>query len=180
MKLCQSCGQRPAAVEFIQVMGDTRREISLCRECAVSQGMAAQLAAFGQLTQQILANLKLQGDVQTPAVDMPAVPCETCGLSFEEFLSSGLLGCPDCYPEFEHALNTVLRRLHGVAHRAVSEDIAQRHEALRRHPEDSTPVETEARAKEHRREELEVKIELALLEENYELAAKLRDELKLL
>jgi protein arginine kinase activator len=174
MKLCQSCQQRPAVVEFIQVTGTVRRELSLCRECAMTHGMAAQIAAFQQLSKQIIEHMKPIDELPLSGPETQIAPCTSCGLSFDEFIRTGLLGCPQCYQSFGDVLSHILRRLHGVSHMTGSNgQEGHKHPAKTEHSKgDAKPGGQTAR------EELEIKIELALLEENYELAAQLRDQLK--
>jgi protein arginine kinase activator len=174
MKLCQSCQQRPAVVEFIQVMGDVRREVSLCRECAMSHGMAAQFTAFQQLSQQILEQMNQAEEFQPESPEANVAPCANCGLSFEEFVRTGLLGCPQCYTNFGDVLTKVLRRLHGVTHMESATPV-EGHKNHVKSEHAAPPHEEEVKRS---REELEIKIQVALLEENYELAAQLRDQLK--
>lgn len=171
MKTCQSCGRRPAVVEFIQVTGDARREMSLCRECAMSVGMRAQVEAFQRLSQLLMQQQNPDLPEETRA--MLEAKCSRCGLVFEEFVQTGLLGCPQCYHDFHDSLQPVLRRMHGVT-RQVADG-----EGVRRVPEmpaEDAAVE-EAPAPETR-EQLEVALNLALLEEDYEKAAELRDKLQ--
>ncbi|MDD5087498.1 MAG: UvrB/UvrC motif-containing protein [bacterium] len=173
MKTCQACNARPAVVQFVQVTGDQRREMWLCRECALSLGMRSQVEAFQRLSQLLM---------QQPAMteitdDMRAAlgtTCRRCKMVFEEFVKSGLLGCPECYNEFHDLLKPVLRRLHGVT-RASGEKKAETVLS------DSPPVrraESETARDSESREHLELQLNLALLEENYERAAELRDRLK--
>ena len=174
MKLCQSCQKQPAVVEFIQVTGTVRRELSLCRDCAMTHGMAAQITAFQQISQQIFEQMKPLEETPLGGMEPHVAPCSHCGLSFDEFIRTGLLGCEHCYRDFSPVLGTILRRLHGVSHMSTGEGISMN--ALSEKTEHVS--ESILSSNNTLREELEMKIELALLEENYEAAAKLRDQLK--
>ena len=175
MKTCQACNTRPALVEFVQVTGNERREMSLCRECALSIGMRSQVEAFQRLSQLLM---------QQPAMteitdDMRAAlgtSCRRCGLVFEEFVKTGLLGCPECYSEFHDLLKPVLRRLHGVTRKSgkkKTEPVASAAPRTRTSEPDAASEMTG-----DSREHLEMQLNLALLEENYERAAVIRDQLK--
>jgi protein arginine kinase activator len=169
VKTCQACGHRPAVVEFIQVTGDTRRELSLCRECALSMGVRAQVEAFQRLSQLLLHDMTISGIPDEMRAALSA-KCSTCGLVFAEFVKTGLLGCPQCYEDFKDLLKPVLRRMHGVTKKPASVSPERKEaEDLRGHTEDMV-TET--------REQLEMELHLALLEEDYEKAAALRDKLK--
>ncbi|MBU1985215.1 UvrB/UvrC motif-containing protein [bacterium] len=174
MKTCQACGHRPAVVEFVQVAGKQKREMSLCRECALSIGMRSQVEAFQRLSQ-----LLMQQPAMTEITDeMRAALGTTCGrckLVFEEFVKTGLLGCPECYTEFRDLLKPVLRRLHGVTRKADEEIRTTKPHSL---PKPVESLESEDESSDEIREHLEVQLHLALLEEDYERAAEIRDKLK--
>ncbi len=172
MKTCQSCGHRPAVVEFIQVSGDERREMSLCRECALSVGMRAQVEAFQRLSQLLMQ----QGNPAVPedARALLQTKCSRCDTIFEEFVQTGLLGCPQCYHDFHELLHPLLRRMHGVTRQIGSEGAESTHKTPESSPEAAADPTA---APDDTREQIEVALHLALLEENYERAAVLRDQL---
>ena len=167
--LCQSCGKRPAVVEFIQVSGDERRQFALCRECAVSHGLSLQVDAFQRLSQLLMHQMRPIGQT-TPEEWQSALEtkCGKCGLAFEDFVKTGLLGCSQCYRDLHDLLTPILRRLHGVT-KQTPEDT-----------ETSKPVPTAEKkaAADTRRRELEAQLQVALVEEDYETAATIRDKLK--
>jgi len=170
VKICQACGHRPAAVEFIQVTGDTRRELALCRECALSMGVRAQVEAFQRLSQLLMNQLPAEGASDEMRAAL-AAKCSGCGLVFEEFVKTGLLGCPKCYDDFKDLLKPVLRRMHGVT-KQVSDSAETK--KSQEHPGEKITEETA----DDPREQLEMELHLALLEEDYEKAATVRDKLK--
>ncbi len=165
MKTCQACERRPAVVEFIQVTGEERREMALCRECALSMGVRAQVEAFQRLTQLLMEQNTPDSPFDAEALQ---TKCGRCGLVFEEFVRTGLLGCPQCYRDFEELLKPALRRLHGV---------------IRQNPDETahasqTPPPQPKEKPELNREQLEIELNLALIDEDYERAAALRDKLR--
>jgi len=174
MKTCQACGVRPAVVEFVQVTGTERREMSLCRECALSIGMRSQVEAFQRLSQLLMQH--------NPAAEMSeemraalASTCGRCKLEFEQFVKTGLLGCPYCYEEFNELLKPVLRRMHGVL-KQVEEPVDKAVKPGRIHGARASAAKESS--SEEQRARLEMELNLALLEEDYERAADLRDKLK--
>jgi protein arginine kinase activator len=92
-------------------------------------------------------------------------PCVRCGGSLQDFRESGRLGCPECYRSFEVPLRDLLRRLHGSTHH-VGERYAERGA-----PAPETRVETA---------DLREQLRLAVETENFELAAELRDRLRVM
>ena len=177
MKTCQACERRPAAVEFIQVTGDERREMALCRECALTMGVRAQVEAFQRLSQ-----LLMEQNASSSPFDAETLQtkCSQCGLVFEEFVRTGLLGCPQCYQDFEEQLKPALRRLHGVT-KSAERDLGSSAQAGDESGHASLPplknpaAEAENSAT---RAQLEVELNLALMDEDYERAATLRDRLR--
>jgi protein arginine kinase activator len=164
--VCQSCGRRPAVVEFIQVSGDERRQFALCRECAVSHGLSVQLDAFQRLSQLLLHQMRPLGNT-VPEEWQAAMgaKCGRCGLAFEDFVRTGLLGCSQCYKDFQEFLTPILRRLHGVT-RQTAEELDNASPSIEKRPPDPS------------RGQLEAELSAALSEENYEKAAAIRDRLK--
>jgi protein arginine kinase activator len=158
-------------VEFIQVTGDERREMALCRECALSMGVRAQVEAFQRLSQLLMQ----QNASASPfdADDLQAT-CTRCGLVFEEFVRTGLLGCPQCYQDFEHQLKPALRRLHGVT-RQITDETA--HASQTPPPQSAAKPAAESKGAENRAQ-LEIELNLAIMDEDYEKAATLRDKLR--
>ncbi len=153
-------------VEFIQVTGDERRMFALCRECAVSHGLSVQVGAFQRLSQLLLHQMRPLGSTM-PEEWQAAMEssCGNCGLVFEEFVKTGLLGCSHCYEEFHELLTPILRRLHGVTKQTAEE------------AESGSPIVAK-HAPDPNREQLEAELNSALSEENYERAAAIRDKLK--
>ncbi|MBR2222851.1 MAG: UvrB/UvrC motif-containing protein, partial [Christensenellaceae bacterium] len=84
-----------------------------------------------------------------------------CGYSFEDFKKSGFLGCPDCYQAFRQEILPMLRRVHGHTKHIGA-----------------VPEKADERAKaRHEIEELKRRLAEAISEENFEEAAKLRDQI---
>ncbi len=127
----------------------------MCSDCPNAKKLDVG-ANFGLLS-QILG-------VLTP-VTMPAHSqrCQACGLTWADFQKTQLFGCPACYENHAANLAQLLPRLQpGTEHSGKI-------------PAGFQNV--------HAREMIEVakaKLPQAIAEENYELAAKLRDEIKAL
>jgi protein arginine kinase activator len=166
--LCQSCGQRPAVVEFVQINGSARREVALCRECAMTQGVGGQLEVFQRLAQLLMHQFRPVSQAPAEWQEAMASTCGRCGMAFEQFVHTGLLGCPQCYEDFRELLTPILRRLHGVIRQAGDGGVAG-----------TNPTDQTTRSESGvRRAELEAELKHALVEENFELAARIRDELR--
>ncbi|MDR2657650.1 MAG: UvrB/UvrC motif-containing protein [Oscillospiraceae bacterium] len=154
--LCESCHQQPATVHLTTIVGGEKIEQHLCAACCQKHKQALTMAGMSTL----LLNL-LQGS-STPTSDQPDIRCETCGQTFDMFQKSGMLGCPRCYESFRAHLTPLLTRIHGNA----------RHTGR-------APSRTEEQSHIRRRmDALKREMDRAVADEDFELAAKLRDELR--
>ncbi len=97
--------------------------------------------------------------------------CGGCGLQLEEFRRKGRLGCPQCYEAFAAHLGEVFERVHGARQhvgRLPGTDAQM----------PAAPSDALALDREKRLVDLRQKLEIAIREEAYENAARLRDELR--
>ncbi|MBI5058584.1 UvrB/UvrC motif-containing protein [candidate division KSB1 bacterium] len=101
--------------------------------------------------------------------------CPKCGTTFDEFAQTAAFGCAHCYEVFADLLDPVLRRMHGVTRRNAPDATAPEAPTVRVVNEDN---DTQTKLDFMVREDIEMELQLALLEENYEKAARLRDRLK--
>ena len=150
---CHYCG-RSATVHLTDIINKQKREMHLCEECAREHHLVPE-GPTPQLNLQALVQL-IMG---MPTVADPAgLTCPTCGLKYAAFRADGRLGCPDDYDAFRDALEPLLERIHrGTRHRGKTPRAADRRTEL-------TAL----------RDELQAAVEA----ENYEAAARLRDQIR--
>jgi protein arginine kinase activator len=91
--------------------------------------------------------------------------CAFCGATARDFRATGRLGCAHCYDAMESSLRELLRRLHGS-----SKHVGQRYEA----PRPESLVESDPR------NALRDRLQRAVEAEQFELAAELRDKLRVM
>jgi protein arginine kinase activator len=103
--------------------------------------------------------------VQAPPLDAEA-KCGECGLSFQEFSRTGRLGCGHCYEAFRASMQELLRRIHGNT----------RHSGRR--PRNAPKPARTSKARSMRK--LKAELDRAVAEEDFEKAARLRDEIRAL
>jgi len=155
--LCCVCKEKPATVHLTQIVGDKMQKLDLCEECAKAKGVNDP-AGFA------LADLMLGlGAAQEVEQAVGAeLKCPRCGFSQADFKKSGRLGCPECYKTFSEGLGGLLKTMHkGTRHTGKAP------EALRKTRENSDRLKT-----------LQKKLTKAIEDENFEIAATLRDEIK--
>jgi protein arginine kinase activator len=157
---CQRCKKTNATVHLTDIVKNEKRERHLCDQCAEQEGITIKTHTP---INQLLTSFVLQ---QAGAQELAGLTCEQCGTTFLEFRNSGLLGCPNDYDAFEKALLPLLERAHGEG--------ATHH--VGKVPKGRTD-ETDHRQREKMR--LRRELDQAIKREDYEAAARLRDEIKM-
>lgn len=164
MRTCQSCGIRLATLHLTQVVGGDRTELHLCDICAGEQGELTftDFPGGGFNIHSILAGL-LNAEPQPKGTrGLHEHKCPVCGSDYRRFAEGGRLGCGECYKVFAGQLTPLLKRIHGnCSHHGKVPSRGAREILLRR------------QSAELRRE-----LKTAVDNEQYELAAELRDKLK--
>lgn len=184
--LCGNCGKREVEVLVKQVVDNEVQDINLCRVCAEELGfLSSQIPSITisfslhdiDVPQQKKI-VRLQSKRDEEKCD--GIVCPDCGMAYGEFRSGGVLGCPACYQAFRFPLGAKLQRVHGAESHwegtakmfseiAVLDDEARLDEQNLRYSKEE---------KEASIQRLNDEIKDAVLREEYERAAKLRDLLK--
>jgi protein arginine kinase activator len=160
---CDQCREREAVIHLTQIVNEQVTTLHLCEKCAAEKGVESPGAVAKTPLGSFLAAMG-KGTDQAPAPRSGEV-CSRCGAAFQDFRETGRLGCSDCYRTFEAPLRDLLRRLHGSTHH-LGERYAERDPAA-------------ALAREQAAE-LREQLRLAVETENFELAAEIRDRLRVL
>lgn len=156
--LCCICKEKPATVHLTQIAGEKMQKVDLCEECAKSKGVNDP-AGFSLA--DLLLGLGASQEIEQ-AAGGAELKCPQCGFTQADFKKSGRLGCSECYNTFSEGLEALLKSMHkGTRH------VGKFPESLR------TEKETAARLK-----VLQKKLAKAIEVEDFEQAAKLRDEIK--
>ncbi|MBR3842972.1 MAG: UvrB/UvrC motif-containing protein [Christensenellaceae bacterium] len=151
--LCDVCEKNEATIHTIQYINGTTSEQHLCPDCAAK--LQSEFGMLGKISNNDF--IKNFFTVKHSAEKR----CPNCGYSFEDFKKSGFLGCPDCYQAFRQEILPMLRRVHGHTKHIGA-----------------VPEKADERAKaRHEIEELKRRLAEAISEENFEEAAKLRDQI---
>jgi protein arginine kinase activator len=159
--LCDNCRERDAVVHLTQIVENEVTQVHLCERCAAEKNIETTVAApkhpLGDFLQA----------VQQQMIVSPSEPgrCIFCSSTLKDFRSSGRLGCARCYATFEGSLRELLRRVHGNS----------RH-AGRRYDPPRPQLSEQATMLGELRERLRRAIE----SEQFELAADLRDRIRVL
>ncbi|HHT68831.1 MAG TPA: hypothetical protein GXZ85_06195 [Firmicutes bacterium] len=157
--LCERCGENTATVKFVQIENNNKTELHLCQSCA--QGYTNFSTGFD--LQHLLSGMFQSGTLgQQLSPSRPVKKCPTCGRTILDVQKTGRLGCGSCYEVFYDELNPVLRRLHGSSTHTGK-----------------VPARGYPKARISRQiEDLRGRLQECVRQENYEQAAKYRDELR--
>ncbi len=167
--ICEKCGKKEATYYYSESINGKKKTVALCSDCA-PEGMAIE----NTLLSGLFGGFSERSPLRARTVEVKK--CPVCGITFSGIATSGKVGCTECYVTFKEELTPTIRRIHGnrvyrgdVAKKATSEPAAASAEA------NSVKAEAEGPIASLRR-----RLEAAVKEENYELAASLRDEIRAL
>ncbi|MBH52948.1 MAG: excinuclease ABC subunit B [Opitutaceae bacterium] len=151
---CDICSKL-ATVHLTQIVNGKIHKIDLCETCAKEKGVTDP---NGFSLADLLASGVENEELETVHKDLV---CENCGFTSEDYKKLGRLGCPRCYENLAPMIAPMLGHMHkGVSH-------------LGKNPE-NTLIRKASRQKEN---DIKTQLQLAIEEERYEDAAKLRDQL---
>ena len=164
---CDVCGKNPATVHLTEIVDEQMNELHLCEECARKKSSQME-QQFG--LSDLLAGLtnfeKAPGspDGAAAAEKELTVKCPGCGLSYKDFKKVGRLGCGECYTTFKKYLAPLLKRIHGASFHYGK-----------------CPVKVTGKAggkKKPDAQELRCRLQKAIENEEYEEAARIRDQIR--
>ena len=158
---CDKCDE-PATNHSVEIVNGQKIEKHLCDEHAAEEGLIKPAAQHTSINELLTNFVKLHSGAE----DADATAgCSHCGMTFEAFQESRLLGCPTCYTDFADRLTPLLERAHEGGEHHLGK--------VPRHAPDA----------ERRQEQMlrmRKKLDDAIEAEDYELAAHLRDEIRTL
>ncbi|MCL2015299.1 MAG: UvrB/UvrC motif-containing protein [Defluviitaleaceae bacterium] len=162
--LCEKCNINQATVHMQQIVNGEKTEMHLCQNCSLNIDAAASIDA---LFNGLLGSFLTGGNVEksNPKIVINYKPCPRCGMTYDSFRNGGgKLGCAHCYKTFTHELNPILKnvqasvRHEGKFPQKSGRDLFKKREVVR----------------------LRGLMQKAIDDENFEEAAKLRDEVRLM
>jgi len=161
--LCDECKKRPATFHMTKVVNNEKTERHLCEQCAREKGEIQFSMEPDFSIHQLLAGLLNYGGEAGVQPDLEKdVVCGVCGSTYDEFARTGRLGCSHCYEEFEDQLEPIIRRVHGASSHTGK---------VPKRGARSLMVKREVQS-------IRNQLQAAIAHEDFELAAKLRDQIK--
>jgi len=170
--ICQRCQKNPASVKLTRIVGGKVIELHLCKECAtevspLQKKISEAQKNLAEVLEKLLGGEKEKAEGEEKKViqgEKIEAVCSRCGMSYEKYKESYFLGCPQCYVDFEKYLLPDIRKVHGET-RHIGKVPPRHRERFRRLQEI---------------DRLNRELERAIEREEFELAAKLRDQIKFL
>ena len=159
--VCDNCHERDAVVNLTTIENNVVRQLHLCERCAAERGVETSVASpkhpLGEFVKAV--------QEQSVPASTDAGRCSFCGLTMRDFRDTGRMGCARCYTTFEASMRELLRRVH-----AGPRHIGRQYHA----PQDSTMEKASVLG------ELREKLRRAIEQEQFEVAAEIRDRIKVL
>lgn len=160
---CQNCKRQTATIHLTEITDGVRSEAHLCESCAQKQGITAKTQIpLNELLNTLLSAKSQPNSKPKQSSDPFTGVCPHCGIVFEQFGKQSLLGCPNDYEVFQDALRPIIKKTHDnkTTHRGkvpskIDTDVKSQRELLT----------------------LRKQLDDAIHNENYELAAELRDKI---
>ncbi len=163
---CQACKTNTATIHLTEINDGQRHEMHLCEACAQQQGLAVKnQIPLNELLSTLLAVQAQHHPASGGSEDMMVedAECPHCQMTLKRFRKELLLGCPGDYEVFDKALRPIIAK-------SQAGNTAHRGKIPSRVPDDSKKqIDLLA---------LRKQLDAAVKAEDYETAAKLRDEIK--
>ena len=170
---CENCREREAVIHLTQIVNNSVTTMHLCEPCAAEKGVETGSSVAKFPLGDFLASLGKGGGSEPASEAGLDVPCPSCGSTLRDFRQSGRLGCAACYAAFEQHLRDLLRRLHGSTRH---EGEAYRTGSVPA----SRPLVPASVSRNRTLDDLKDELRRAIEAENFELAAELRDKIRVL
>jgi protein arginine kinase activator len=166
--LCDNCKKNNASVHITKFVNGLKQETNLCDNCAhelngLNLAEVSNMGFGNTFTVQDLLGGIIDYVNQSSKNNINHVAtCKKCGMTYIEFRKTGLMGCSECYDSFKTSLIPLIKRVQGnIEHvgkipKKTGKEIIERKQIL----------------------SLKEKLNRAILAEEYEKAAMIRDQIR--
>ena len=176
--LCENCGENEVNFKYTQIINGVKKEISLCDKCAKTLGLQSFEFDMPLNVSTLLGNFfgeEIETEHLPTFSKTNSLKCDKCGMAYDEFIQLGKFGCDNCYNVFSNGLNGVLKNMQGAnKHIGRKGRINPDNEKVSQNNISNLKKNKE----EDKLTKLNNDLKLAIKEERYEDAAKIRDEIK--
>ena len=163
MKKCRRC-TKPATLHITEIRNGEAQALHLCEGCAkdylqsVSPGSPEEEAASFE------SGTPSESDSEQAPDERDSLTCSQCGITFKQFRSQGRLGCPHDYVAFREELVPLIESIHGELQHVGK--VPRHVPGISRKQYDLLKLRSDLKS--------------AVQNEQYEEAAKLRDQIQTL
>ena len=161
--MCQNCNKNPATVILRRNINGHESEYHLCNKCAEQVKNEISFEKLFQGFLDAFLSCEQQSDLLQKSTTQTALKCSKCGFTYDDFKKTGKLGCNECYRTFRGELLSVLENMQG----------STKHNG-------KVPKKICLSPDEKKLITLKLKLKKAIKYEEYEQAADIRDEIKVL
>lgn len=152
---CSNCGSNNANVTYEQNINGEVTTLKLCEKCAQKLGI---FNSFDNIFSPMVLDL----DYILPE----EIKCKECGYTLSKYKSTGLFGCDECYNTFKKEIDSILLKLQGKNRMKKGKEKIK------------NLNDTVVDKKENKIDILKAKLKEHIEKEEFEEAAKVRDEIK--
>lgn len=168
--LCDNCKTREAKIYYTEIIDGCKKEQHLCEECAKKftsfQMESPTLSKQFTLETLLSSLLSAYEESKEEKVEEKILTCEHCGMTYQEFLKTGMFGCPQCYQSFKEPLRDCIKNIQGA-----SKHMGKAPVGFKTATEKLVHSMSEI-------DRLSIRLQQAVEKEEFEEAAKLRDMIR--
>ena len=157
--VCDVCGEQSAVIQVQEIVAGKQTSLRLCANCAATQHYRFSSIAEGTMKKLLESVSELATKLSDAQED--ATVCTNCGLDSSTLRNTGLTGCPSCYAVFKDQLT---RDYPDLADQLTAAAVPS-----------ATTYSAPAAAPQPT---LAQQLKRAIIEERYEDAAQLRDQIQ--
>jgi protein arginine kinase activator len=158
---CQKCGKHEATTHFTEIINGLKKESFLCQQCAQDGNVMGFKSVFDDNFETFFKSLwgapKLNQDISKNYKE-----CPNCKTTLFDIQKQGRLGCSECYQVFGSFLMQPLKEIHGS-----NNHIGKTPKRLGKPINNTNEIDM-----------LKDELNRAVLDQNFEKAAQLRDKIK--
>ncbi len=163
---CEVCNSKPATIVVKKIINGTETQMRLCEDCAKKKlAGVTSMFNFSDLFGSFKPLDHHIGNVAKEREEELTKACPSCGMTLRNLKDTGKVGCGKCYDTFREYMEPFIKGIHGkTVHTGKIAPVLS-------DGENEEDIMTPGR-------EISIirrKLEDAVKEENYELAAEYRD-----
>ena len=156
MNRCDKCGA-PSVYHSKLIVNGVSKDTNLCRDCAIKEGVFNNqpTSMFDEILSSFSSFLELE--------EKDELVCPVCKTSIKEFKTTGKLGCVNCYEVFREEVTNIIKRI-APFEKHKQQEIKEKPKAKKQ-------------TKEEKIAKLREEMAIAVAEERYEDAAKIKKQI---